>query len=363
MQCDDLIKALITKGFGGIDVDNKALNPILCPNGLGILLKLPDDMHAIGEFCSPQSRQVMLDFMQELDAIKSGRDLRCSPCESQNMGTTCPETLGMLGTYSCANHYNNDHCLTCGNECNTSEGERCTSQGCKPCESGEPGCKNCIEETYFNTQFNKCVEICYPTVPYPELSDMTNVPPDGRCGCLDSSKTPCGYECKNINTDVDNCGACGNVCLFSGAYCNSGQCSCFPEGQLQSRQFTSQAVVATASEVCNNQCVDTNTDNNNCGTCGNVCQSGSTCNDGQCNGKVSCNPGEYCESGPFGDNQALCYQNLNNFCFVGCGSQPPSGDTSALCGSLPVTCCQLQTAPYTFPGCQVPGQHVIPNEC
>jgi hypothetical protein len=47
-------------------------------------------------------------------------------------------------------------------------------------------------------------------------------PPAGRCGC-DPQLVACGASCRDLATDVQNCGACGRACL-TGQGCNQGLC-------------------------------------------------------------------------------------------------------------------------------------------
>jgi len=79
----------------------------------------------------------------------------------------------------------------------------------------------------------------------------------------------CGGSCFDQNTDNSNCGGCGNGCRY-GKICVSGVCSC-PAGLT----------------VCGYYCFNTNTDTNNCGSCGNVCPAGMICSSGSC-GSSSC---------------------------------------------------------------------------
>jgi hypothetical protein len=46
------------------------------------------------------------------------------------------------------------------------------------------------------------------------------------CQC-DAGKVPCGGRCVDLQTDVNNCGACGRVCS-SGEQCTGGLCICTP---------------------------------------------------------------------------------------------------------------------------------------
>jgi hypothetical protein len=60
--------------------------------------------------------------------------------------------------------------------------------------------------------------------------------------------TSCNGTCVNLNTDSDNCGACGSVCGVNTRTCCGG-----------------------------GTCADTRDDSNNCGSCGRVCPSGRVC--------------------------------------------------------------------------------------
>ena len=74
----------------------------------------------------------------------------------------------------------------------------------------------------------------------------------------------CQGQCVDIQTDKDNCGGCNQPCGTTGATCQGGVCQC-----------TSPQV------VCGSQCVDTTTDESNCGFCGHNCQ-GNPCTAGLC---------------------------------------------------------------------------------
>jgi len=84
--------------------------------------------------------------------------------------------------------------------------------------------------------------------------------PDSGMTCMG---TMCGGQCVDTTSDDNNCGMCGNACP-SGASCVSSTCQC------------------GTGTLCSSSCVDTSTDNNNCGKCGNVCSTSETCTSGTC---------------------------------------------------------------------------------
>lgn len=89
-------------------------------------------------------------------------------------------------------------------------------------------------------------------------------PPTEQCPV---GETLCNEVCVNTQNDRNNCGDCGVVCS-SNEVCENGTCvsvGC-PEGQTE----------------CNGVCTNTNYDPNNCGFCGNACGEGETCIDGRC---------------------------------------------------------------------------------
>ena len=136
-------------------------------------------------------------------------------------------------------------------------------------------------------------------------------------GCP-AGQVMCGNVCVNEQTDQNNCGACGTVCN-AGTTCTSGVC------------VTSFCAGGT---VCSGVCVNTNTDPNNCGQCGIVCPAGKTCSNGTCS--VVCSAG-----------QTLCGGNGSLFCTNtqtdpnncgGCGIACVSGQTcsSGACVGAPI---------------------------
>ena len=79
----------------------------------------------------------------------------------------------------------------------------------------------------------------------------------------------CDGECVDLMTDMENCGACGEVCESGlvAVACIEGECV---------RTDCPAALIS-----CDAECVDPDTDPDNCGDCGVVCASGE-CVDGVC---------------------------------------------------------------------------------
>lgn len=84
--------------------------------------------------------------------------------------------------------------------------------------------------------------------------------------CLSSGKGWCSATCVDLQTDANNCGRCGNACE-SGLVCSNGNCSGCESGLTN----------------CSGTCVDLQTDPNNCGSCNTPCGANCQfCQDGVC---------------------------------------------------------------------------------
>ncbi|GMV16130.1 MAG: hypothetical protein AMXMBFR56_43540 [Polyangiaceae bacterium] len=78
--------------------------------------------------------------------------------------------------------------------------------------------------------------------------------------------TLCDGQCVQTDYDPNNCGSCGTKCA-TGELCSAGQCA----GQCKG-----------GTTECSNKCVDTQIDPQNCGACGTACATGQVCSAGQC---------------------------------------------------------------------------------
>ena len=206
-----------------------------------------------------------------------------------------------------------DNCGRCGYAC--WQGETCSSGqclltcpggffncdgSCKDLQTDENNCGGCSNTCSSNQvcRDGRCSAVSsnlpYTTVitTIPVTTTAAAAPPlPTTLGCA-AGQTLCGNSCRNILTDISNCGSCGNACPIN-QYCSGGQCVC----------------VGAYPVKCNVVCVNLRNDNNNCGVCGKVCplnvaNGHSRCDSGSC--LISCNS----------DGHLNCNQNIADGCEV-----------------------------------------------
>ena len=93
--------------------------------------------------------------------------------------------------------------------------------------------------------------------------------------CRQTRTTCCGAICVNTRTSNAHCGRCGNFC-GKGRYCSNGLCC--PTGTVNRRGIC----CLFTEQNCGGQCKNLNTDRNNCGFCGKVCLDNQYCSSGKC---------------------------------------------------------------------------------
>jgi len=174
-----------------------------------------------------------------------------------------------------------------------------------------------------------CAPICYGLYSFRNLScakKADTCPPPTFCTpesiCCDVSQTPCNDQCVDTQTDPSNCGSCGNVCP-AGEQCVQGACGC---GGVS---------CGPPNTCCNNQCVNTQTDPNNCGSCGNACPPGNTCDAGACSGcggTSKCGPGEFCCTA--GGASTCCVTGQGCVYCNGSANCVPSGSNLQCCDTV-----------------------------
>jgi hypothetical protein len=107
------------------------------------------------------------------------------------------------------------------------------------------------------------------------------------CDLGSGTSTLCcaGGGCTNTLTDPNNCGTCGTVCS-SNLSCVQGHCEAT---SCTGQPNASPCGAGATNECCSSACVDTQTDTNNCGSCGVHCVGAETCQGGLC-GFNTCAP-------------------------------------------------------------------------
>ena len=197
----------------------------------------------------------------------------CSECDAPNQfcGSTCTNVQ---------NDPNN--CGSCGTVCKTTDPNglpTCTNGVCgKVCDTSYPNsCDSCVNEQMDTNNCGSCGTVCATYDPYAVPSCTS-----GSCQyTCSNSYTQCSTDptysyCVDTTSDIDNCGGCGSQCNFGIAngyvsgcsagvcqyQCNSGYTQCTTNGQTSCTNFI--------------------VDNNNCGSCGNVCGSGTICLNNAC---------------------------------------------------------------------------------
>lgn len=215
----------------------------------------------------------------------------------QNGACLCPQGTMQCGNACVDTSSDSNNCGTCGHVC--ASGQSCVAGSCasscspdctgKVC--GDDGCggscgacpgANCVGSTFQAAA--TCSADGTTCIPGTTMNcDPYNCSQNGTClttcaGDFDCEAGNCceSGTCKPVDTltDPNNCGSCGHVCSAPNATmaCTGGNC-----------------VVAACNEGfgdCDNDplngCETSLNTDANCGTCGNVCPSGTSCNAGVC---------------------------------------------------------------------------------
>lgn len=269
-----------------------------------------------------------------------------------------------------------NNCGSCHYVCPTpsSSYSFCASGGCGfVCYSPFPnqcngGCVN------FQNDPNNCGG-CGITCPSGQTCCNGNCCPQNQC---------CGNACVDTDTDDNNCGSCGFPC-GPGSNCVSGTCQCTTPGTTQqctangccgggqvqtctgSHQWTACACPVGLTS-CGGTCVDTSTDNSNCGSCGNACDTSGInvpspqyCAGGTCvseSGSGGQNTGSiivYVGFGAVSDPSYFCTGSGTVTISLGSGSSQsknysysgPSSDQPPACSAPPLTFSNLRPGNWT----------------
>ena len=141
----------------------------------------------------------------------------------------------------------------------------------------------------------------------------------GGTQCFPPVGTP---YCANTNSDNNNCGSCGHQCGALEACDGTGHCASTCAGGQ------SPCPGASSPNPTTPYCANLQTDNGNCGTCNHACGSPLLCSGGSC--------GSICGAG-----QTLCTQTGAPYCAVTQTDVKNCGGCGSVCGGACVksTCC------------------------
>ena len=155
--------------------------------------------------------------------------------------------------------------------------------------------------------------------------------------------TSCGGLCRDLTSNVEHCGACGNVCGLD-SVCRNGTCvkvAC-----------TCEPTCASGLTWCG-ACVNTATDEANCGACGTACAPGQVCSNGTCIAGTACTTPADC---PGSDDDCQSRTCTNGVCGVlhsGDGATCAGGNGTCVDGICTSTCpgADLMTDPNNCGSC------------
>jgi hypothetical protein len=183
------------------------------------------------------------------------------------------------------------NCTAANLDC-TSTGELCAPTGCvATCPPLLTNCGGaCVDLSTSPEYCGSCSQSC-------DLFDYgVATCSDGICGTCTQGSTLCDGECTDTTHDPQNCGACGSACLSEDfdeqvsllgrpvpptAICEDSHCidSCSP-GWTSCRECDSGGALGIV--YCDQECVVTATDVNNCGACNQKCVADQVCVQGAC---------------------------------------------------------------------------------
>lgn len=249
----------------------------------------------------------------------------------------------------------NDNCGACGKTCDPSTPclDRSTSEFDCGCAAGKEFClepyAHCSDIQTDDSNCGACNNLC-------DFSNGgQDLPANGYFGCSggECGHVKCNRNFSDCDGDQangcevsllsdDNCGACGKACA-AGQKCRANSqgtptCMC-PEGQTYCESTCIRG-------VCYGECYDLAVDKNNCGACGNKCVEGTPrtstgiCNYGTCTrqcveGRADCNgnPSDECEVNTDSDPNncggcgIVCNAVPGQACIGGkCAVEPCNGD-------------------------------------
>jgi hypothetical protein len=291
----------------------------------------------------------------------------CGPTDECVNGTCqldCPTGQVLCGGV-CVNPLNdNNHCSTNVNSCGVACGSGNSCQLGVCCPTGQVNCGGVCTDITLAATCGSCSNNCNTQSPATscKTSGTSHI-------CCKSTEVNCNGVCIDTNSSETNCGACvaagGDVC-GTGQTCQGGVCCNDPLVNLSGLCCLDPAT-NPGSAVCGTPpaCVNTLTDDNNCGACGStgpthVCTNGDHCVNGACTATCPY-PANSC-------NVCTDTQTDPNHCgSTACATCPTPADcVSGVCESCSVAtggvfpnacnnqCTNFQTDPNNCGACNAP---------
>ncbi|MFO0651409.1 MAG: hypothetical protein U0326_34610 [Polyangiales bacterium] len=181
---------------------------------------------------------------------------------------------------------------------------RC-GNACSSVSSASPGAASRCRAA---AELTACDAVCATSRPTTATAARAGcAAPPGRCApagpapCRAAAGSPTAGTCRDLQTDNNNCGACGTTCP-AGQLCSVGRCRSLPKPgttnctgicrdltadpancgalrlsrvhRVSSAPWSCQVSCVTGTTNCSGVCRDLDTDLNNCGACGMACPSG-----------------------------------------------------------------------------------------
>jgi hypothetical protein len=249
-------------------------------------------------------------------------------CTTQEEGARCCRPIGEACAGRCDCCENAD-CV--GGTCRLSAGQQCTNGD--ECAGLVPDCCDsvCTELVGDLNNCGACGNVCQASTGENEVALCVRSETDraGHCttACVDGF-TRCNEDgpCVALVSDDANCGACGNVCAGNQRCCG-GTCMNINTDEANCGECGNAC--APSSLCCGGKCKDVQSDPSNCGDCGNLCAVDEVCSGGQCALPACKANGDQCD-----ENSDCCSGSCNgSVCVCSPGSFPAGGtcQTDANC--------------------------------
>jgi hypothetical protein len=207
----------------------------------------------------------------------------CAPgqvCSNGDCGSGCTGGTTRCGDLCVDLTSDPANCGRCGGPPDAGACPICQNSECRStCLGGKycPKPKKCVDTSSDPQNCGDCDHAC-PSGQFCSGGNCT-----GSCG---SNQQACGQSCVDVQTDPNNCLMCGTICASPGPngvpVCVGGSCrvSCNPP--VANQAFTVCTNVTGTGGVTDTTytCADLQVDPDNCGRCGNKCQT--LCHQGAC---------------------------------------------------------------------------------